>query len=212
MTFLGSEQPTTREAARRQRVRRAVTLVEMLVVLAIIALLAALLFPAVLYSIHASRTAACDNNVRQIELALESYRDVTPGQVLPQANNERLTGWAIVILPFIEEQGLADQFDYRQPPDSPRNLEIARQNLPRLYVCPVLPVVERAPETVGICDYVLIIDDDQKRSGEWRNRHYFVKDARAGSRFEWTASPEVRWKDMGYDSPHGSALDVFGRR
>ena len=101
------------------------TLVELLVVLAIIGVLAALLLPAVQSARESARRLQCQNNVKQLCLALQSYHEAN--QVFPNAveldpsNNspERAmrhhANWVIRLLPYIEQQSLHNSFTFVDP-------------------------------------------------------------------------------------------------
>lgn len=73
----------SRELVRRDSKRGGVTLIEMIVVVAVMGLLAALLLPAVQYTRESARRTDCASRLRQIGLATHSYHDTY--LVLPPA-------------------------------------------------------------------------------------------------------------------------------
>ncbi|MBA4066877.1 MAG: prepilin-type cleavage/methylation domain-containing protein [Isosphaera sp.] len=97
--------------------RRGFTLVELLVVVAIIAVLIGLLLPAVQKTRETASRARCQNNLKQIGLALQSYHDVNG--VLPMGNRGSSPSggygynWRLYILPHLEQGPLYDRFDQR---------------------------------------------------------------------------------------------------
>lgn len=120
-----------RPAASEMR-RSAFTLVELLVVIAIIAMLVTLLLPAVQAAREAARRAQCQNNLKQIGLAIlnfESSQSQFPEgsyHVAPVAGNHQnhRTNWALRILPFSEEQSLFDQYNVELHNSHPDNLAV----------------------------------------------------------------------------------------
>jgi type II secretory pathway pseudopilin PulG len=96
-------------------------LIELLVVIAIIAVLAALLLPAVQQAREASRRAACQNNLKQVGLALHNYHDAfttfPPGYIssfsawnrgTASKANHSAWGWPTMILNQLEQGPAAD--------------------------------------------------------------------------------------------------------
>jgi prepilin-type N-terminal cleavage/methylation domain-containing protein/prepilin-type processing-associated H-X9-DG protein len=93
------------------------TLVELLVVIAIIGILVALLLPAVQAAREAARRSQCQNNVKQLLLALHLFHDAHnefPGAIEPgytgNTNSDFRHSWVPYILPHIEEQAVYDQY------------------------------------------------------------------------------------------------------
>lgn len=74
--------------------RRAFTLVELLVVITIIAILAAILFPVMASAKNAAKTTVCLSNMRQIGVAAQLYLSDNDNQYFPVARYEPLQGYA----------------------------------------------------------------------------------------------------------------------
>lgn len=95
--------------------RAGFTLIELLVVISIIALLAALIAPAVQSSRRAARKVECVNHMRNVGLAIQNFSSTTGG-ILPQLSSTMqissgspaslFVGWPISILPTLDQSAL----------------------------------------------------------------------------------------------------------
>ncbi len=122
----------------RQSRRSGLTIIEFLVVLAIIAGLVALLLPSVRTARGPARRSQCKNNLKQIGIALHIYHDTY--QALPPAftvdeRGNRLHSWRTLILPFLEQQALYETIDLSKPWSDPANAQ-AREAALSVYLCP----------------------------------------------------------------------------
>jgi len=137
---------------------RAFTLVELLVVIAIIGVLVALLLPAVQAAREASRRTKCQNNLRQIGLALHNHEaqkaalpeaaidyDANAPSTLPfpqpMAGRAARSG-QFLLLPYLEQLNLQTKFDYNADWRALVNRDLAKTPIPP-YLCPTAPVVNR---------------------------------------------------------------------
>jgi prepilin-type N-terminal cleavage/methylation domain-containing protein/prepilin-type processing-associated H-X9-DG protein len=130
-----------------RRPRDGFTLIELLVVIAIIAILIALLVPAVQKVREAAARTQCVNNLKQIALALQSHHD-THKKFPPAASIANPLGgnptndvrhpnwgatWVVHILPFIEQQSLYQ--GYNQTAGQFNNAPVTSQSL-AVFLCP----------------------------------------------------------------------------
>jgi prepilin-type N-terminal cleavage/methylation domain-containing protein/prepilin-type processing-associated H-X9-DG protein len=132
--------------------RKAFTLIELLVVIGIIAVLLAMLVPAVMKVREAANRMSCTNNLKQLGLAMQNFhgthRKFPPGNVqgpFPQlgiTTRDVHHGWAVFILPYIEEDNRADLYHLNLWSASWENQPVMSQPL-KIFQCPSTPEQDR---------------------------------------------------------------------
>jgi prepilin-type N-terminal cleavage/methylation domain-containing protein len=121
-----------------RRSRSAFTLIELLAVIAIIAVLVAFLMPAVQSAREAARRTSCRNNLKLHGLALHNYHDVhgvlPPGWSATTAYGDNGWGWGASILAELEQSTLQKSLSYERPILDPVNA-LARRTVLPVYIC-----------------------------------------------------------------------------
>src|SRR6476659_7135184 len=126
-----------KELAMRTRIARTgFTLVELLVVIAIIGILVAFLLPAVQAAREASRRSQCQNNLKQIGLAVQNHHDAR--RAFPMGRNRMdqfAVSWAFFILPYLEETAVYNSWNPKVEVFKPEN-DAAMRTPIEAYACP----------------------------------------------------------------------------
>ncbi len=112
--------------------RRGFTLIELLVVIAIIAVLIALLLPAVQQAREAARRSQCQNNFKQLGLAIHSYHDVSRCFPMGSANPASVGTWGMMLslMPQLEQKGLFASANTRNPDCCSEVISLQSMNKP----------------------------------------------------------------------------------
>ncbi|MDG2383930.1 MAG: DUF1559 domain-containing protein [Pirellulaceae bacterium] len=131
--------------------RKAFTIVELLIVIAIIGLLTAILMPAINSARESARRTQCVNRLRQLAIAAEHHHSVhqafPPARLLARPGDPNQCGgaeatWLVRILPYLEEQAVYAEWDlyrpwYEQPAEA-RNPKVVG------FICPSRRGLDRA--------------------------------------------------------------------
>ena len=127
------------------------TLVELLVVIAIIGILVALLLPAIQAARAAAHRTQCQNNLKNIALAVLNYessnKELPPGSlIIASGGTSTPSGlaWSVLILPYLEESTISEEAIRRyrtsSNPDAYGSaMDSLNALLPPLYLCPSDP-------------------------------------------------------------------------
>lgn len=115
-----------------------VLLVGFVVAVIVIGILIALLLPAVTSARGAARRMQCTNNLKVLAIAMHNYHDqhkTFPPAYIPDENGDPMHSWRVLMLPYIEEQWLYNQYDFDEPWDGPNN-SLLHNEIVSAFRCP----------------------------------------------------------------------------
>ncbi len=163
-----------------------VSLIEMLVVMAIIGVLATLSLVAVQYSREAARRAQCQSNLHQLGVAMRTFVELKKRVPHPAPMGE-LGGWPIEIMPFLEETHLGDQL-LANPSLSPGSFSPLVRVRPAILSCP--SGFEGDSDVPGIPATHYAFDPPQVRNRPRRRDSWKLSDVSTDCRVPWPSGPE----------------------
>lgn len=176
-----------------------ITLVEALVVVAILGILIGLLIPATRASRPAARRMQCSNNLKQLGLAMHSYESIykcLPPAYTVDAEGNRLHSWRTLLLPFLEQNELYEQIDLSKPWNDPVNVAAFGERMPPVFRCPAGLDV---PGTL----YMVVVDPESCFPGDAQVAFRQIRDGLAntlliietpeGNQVEWMSPYDADW-------------------
>lgn len=137
---------------REHRRRSGFSLVELLVVMAVIGILVALLLPAIQSAREGARQTQCKNNLHQIGVALENHAEQFGHY---PKDGERGHGFGTYLLPFLEQKALHDKIDPLNTPLPSGSVVPGTGDVPLpVFRCPSHSAEDRIASGYARSDYI----------------------------------------------------------
>jgi type II secretory pathway pseudopilin PulG len=165
--------------------RAGTSIIETLVVIAILGTLLGLFFPAVQHARRRALEVECMNNLRQLDIAIADYYESNKRLPGPGANG-LVGGWTIEILPFLEQKNMQDRIRVGSPIATAPDF-LLRQ--PRIFRCPSRSTGdESAAGTMEPSSYIFVPGKGRKT--------FSVLDAPLDANIPWASGPEMTFNGV----------------
>lgn len=175
---------------------RGLTLVELIVVLAIIATLVAISLPAIQAVRERARETVCKNNIHQINLAIAQFAEAH--KHLPRPNAPGVTGgWMVEILPFLEQQNMRNSL-----PSGTPIADVSKDFFrpPSVFICPRRTAIEPTTEDVILPAHYVFVPLSRRES-------FQLFDAPIDCAEPWLSGPEMSYNSVTRsEGPHSKGF------
>jgi type II secretory pathway pseudopilin PulG len=170
-------------------------------VMSIIGILIALLLPAVQAAREAARRVSCTSNLKQIGLAIHNYGveyRCLPPAFIPDKNGRPMHSWRVLILPYLGEKALYDEYRFNEPWNSPHNRALAAR-MPLVFACP-----SGASPGGSTTSYAMIVGPHAVSDGPTARSYRAIKDGlsntlmvaeAAGAHINWMEPRDIKAED-----------------
>lgn len=170
---------------------------------ACVAVLAALLIPAVEAAREAARRSQCTCNLCGIKLALINYHDANgsfPPAYIADASGKPMHSWRVLILPWMERKALYDRYRFDEPWDGPNN-RLLLDEVPTNFQCP------SRPDPGSLTSYVLLTGPGTVFPGSQSTKQADITDGTASTimivetstvAIPWTAPQDLDVRTMSF--------------
>jgi hypothetical protein len=183
-------------------------------------ILVALLLPAVQAAREAARRASCANNLKQIGLAMHMYHEqyqCFPPAYIADKNGRPMHSWRVLLLPFMEQEGLYEQYDFKEPWNGPNNSRLVNM-IDNVYVyrCPSEDSTVNRSET----SYVMIVGPGTISDGPTPTRISQITDGTSntimlvevtGSGIHWAEPRDLKVEEVAFGINGGAGNGIGSR-